>query len=75
MSSIERRAKEGKPPDKAFGPKIENTDDLPMYFGYVLITVDGDKLSGEWRAFVNYACDWEALPDDGLERFPEAKPR
>ena len=23
----------------------------------------------------NYACEWEPLPDDGLERFPEAKPR
>ena len=29
----------------------------------------------QWRAFVNYACDWEPLPDDGLERFPEGKPR
>jgi len=24
---------------------------------------------------VDYACEWESLPDDGLERFPEAKPR
>ena len=26
-------------------------------------------------AFVDYACEWEPIPDDGLERFPEGKPR
>jgi len=36
------------------GPKVANTNGLPMYFGYVLITVDGAKISGEWRAFTNY---------------------
>ena len=29
----------------------------------------------QWRAFTNYAAPWEPIPDDGLERFPEAKPR
>jgi hypothetical protein len=24
---------------------------------------------------VAYAAAWEPIPDDGLERFPEAKPR
>lgn len=33
---------------------VPNSLDLPMYFGYVLITVDGDHLQGEWRAFTNY---------------------
>ena len=28
-----------------------------------------------WRAFVAYAAPWEPIPDDGLERFDEAKPR
>jgi hypothetical protein len=28
-----------------------------------------------WRAFVAYAAPWEPIPDDGLERFAEAKPR
>ncbi len=28
-----------------------------------------------WRAFVAYAVDWEPIPDDGLERFAEAKPQ
>jgi hypothetical protein len=31
-----------------------NTDCLPPYFGYLLITIDGDTAKGEWRAFVNY---------------------
>jgi hypothetical protein len=28
-----------------------------------------------WRAFVAYAARWESIPDDGLARFDEAKPR
>ena len=28
-----------------------------------------------WRAFTNYAAAWEPIPDDGLERFGEARPR
>jgi hypothetical protein len=28
-----------------------------------------------WRSFVAYAAPWERIPDDGLERFSEAKPR
>jgi hypothetical protein len=47
-------AKKGVPVVPAKGPKVENTNGLPMYFGYVLVTVDGDKISGEWRAFTNY---------------------
>ncbi len=41
-------------PEKVYGPTVENTNGLPMYFGYVLVTVEGDKISGEWRAFTNY---------------------
>jgi hypothetical protein len=29
----------------------------------------------QWRAFTNYAAAWEPIPDDGLDRYPEAKPR
>ncbi len=29
----------------------------------------------QWRAFTNYAAAWEPIPDDGLERHPEARPR
>jgi hypothetical protein len=28
-----------------------------------------------WRAFVAYAAPWEPIPDDGLERFAEGRPR
>jgi hypothetical protein len=28
-----------------------------------------------WRTYVAYAAPWEPIPDDGLERFGEAKPQ
>ena len=28
-----------------------------------------------FRQYLNYAATWEPIPDDGLERFPEARPR
>jgi hypothetical protein len=31
-----------------------NTGGHPMYFGYLVITVDGSKLEGQWRAFTNF---------------------
>ncbi len=41
-----------------------------------LSAFDGDPgVRPQWRAFVDYAAPWEPVPDDGLERFPEAKPR
>jgi hypothetical protein len=35
----------------------------------------GHGIRPEFRAFVAYAADWEPIPEDGLERFPEAKQR
>ena len=35
----------------------------------------GHDIRPQWHSYVNYACEWEPLPDDGLERFPEAKSR
>jgi hypothetical protein len=35
----------------------------------------GHGIRPQWRTFVDYACEWEPLPDDGLERYPEGKPR
>jgi len=29
----------------------------------------------QWRAYAAYAADWEQIPDDGLERFDEGRPR
>ena len=38
-----------------------NTNGLRPYFGYLLITIDGNKLTGEWKAFVNYDyTHWQA---------------
>ena len=37
---------------------------------------DGDPgVRASWRAYTAYAPAWEPIPDDGLERFAEAKPR
>ena len=37
---------------------------------------DGDPgVRPSWRAYVAYAASWEPIPDDGLERFSEGKPR
>lgn len=44
--------------------------------GVRLGTVDGDPgIRPQRRQFVDYACVWEAIPDDGLERFGEGRPR
>jgi hypothetical protein len=37
---------------------------------------DGDPgVRPSWRTFVAYAAPWEPIPDDGLERYAENKPR
>lgn len=37
---------------------------------------DGDPgVRPSWRTYVDYAAAWEPIPDDGLERFAEGKPR
>ena len=35
----------------------------------------GHDIRPQWHTFVTYACEWEPLRDDGLERYPESKPR
>ena len=35
----------------------------------------GHGIRPQFRAFVAYAAAWEPIPDDGLERFPEARAR
>lgn len=45
------------------------------YTGVRLGAVDGDPgIRPESHAFVAYAASWEAIPDDGLPRYPEARP-
>jgi len=49
--------------------------DNPEQMAIRLGAFDGDPgLRPAWRAFVAYAAPWEPIPDDGLERYPEAKP-
>ncbi len=46
-----------------------------VYTGVRLGALDGDPgIRPESRAFVAYAAPWEAIPDDGLPRFDEARP-
>jgi hypothetical protein len=44
------------------------------YTGVRLGAVDGDPgVRPQWRQYVAYAAAWEAIPDDGLPRFEEAR--
>jgi hypothetical protein len=46
------------------------------HMGIRMSAFDGDPgVRPSWRAFVAYAASWEPVPDDGLERFAEGKPR
>ena len=39
-------------------------------------TFDGDPgIRPSYRQYVAYAAPWEPIPDDGLPRFPEGRPR
>jgi hypothetical protein len=50
--------------------------DEPRQMSVRIAAFDGDPgVRPSWRAFVAYAASWEPIPDDGLRRFPEAKPR
>ena len=45
------------------------------YTGVRLGAIDGDPgIRPDSRAFVAFACAWEAMPDDGLPRYDEARP-
>ena len=52
-----------------------NPDDLQQV-SVRLGAFDGDPgVRPTWRTFVAYAAVWEPIPDDGLERYEEGKPR
>ena len=52
-----------------------NPDD-PATMGVRMSAFDGDPgVRPSWRAFVAYAAAWEPIPDDGIPRHPEARPR
>ena len=48
----------------------------PDIFSVRLGAFDDDPgIRPTYRQFVAYAAPWEPIPDDGLERFPESRPR
>jgi len=48
----------------------------PEHVGVRLGALEADPgVRPSYRQFVAYAAPWEPLPDDGLERFPEGRPR
>jgi hypothetical protein len=52
-----------------------NPDD-PTQMSIRMAAFDGDPgLRPSWRTYVAYAARWEAIPDDGLERYEEGLPR
>jgi hypothetical protein len=72
-----------KPPDgfaKCFcgqcGAHLFSRNDDGTQMSVRLAAFDEDPgVRPQWRAYTNYAAAWEPIPDDGLERFGEAKPR
>jgi hypothetical protein len=47
----------------------------PERVGVRLGAIDGDPgIRPSARQFVAYAASWEAIPDDGLPRYPERRP-
>ena len=50
--------------------------DDPSQMSIRLGAFDGDPgVRPSWRTYVAYAAPWEPIPDDGLERHPEGRPR
>jgi hypothetical protein len=48
----------------------------PSIISVRLGTFDGDPgIRPQYRQFTAYAAPWEPLPDDGLPRYPEQRPR
>ena len=52
-----------------------NPDD-PIQMSVRMGAFDSDPgIRLSYRQFVDYAAPWEPIPDDGLERYPESRPR
>lgn len=50
--------------------------DHPAQMSIRMSAFDADPgIRPQWHTFVDYAAAWESIPDDGLERFPESRPR
>ena len=67
--------------DKAFcgecGSHLFSRDpEDPTQMSVRLGAFDGDPgVRPSWHTFVDYAPPWEPVPDDGLERYAEGRPR
>jgi hypothetical protein len=54
---LDHEAANPKPPTDLFvnaAKPTVNTNNYPMYFGYVVVTVHPDRLEGQWWALTNY---------------------
>ena len=55
-----------------FSRDPEDPDSMSVRLG----AFDSDPgVRPQWRAFVAYAAPWEPIPDDGLPRYPEGRPK
>jgi hypothetical protein len=74
------------PPDQGFekcfctrcGAHVFSRDDAenPTAMSIRMSAFDGDPgVRPSFRQFVDFAADWEPIPDDGLERFPGSASR
>jgi hypothetical protein len=58
------------------GGHLWSGDDSTPVVGIRLGAVDGDPgIRPQWHQWLESAPDWEAIPDDGLPRFPQARTR
>jgi hypothetical protein len=81
----EELVKAWRPPEGGFekcfcgecGAQLFSRDpDDPAQMSIRMGAFDGDPgVRPSWRTYVDYAAPWEPIPDDGLERYPEAKAR
>ena len=83
LLSGEDRLRAWKPPDGAekwfcgdCGSALYSRESGdPSRIGIRLGAIDGDpRIRPSAHQYVAYAARWEAIPDDGLPRYPEAKP-
>ena len=55
-----------------FSQSAENPENVGIRFG----VLDRDPgIRAQYHQFVAYAAPWEPIPDDGLPRYDEARPR
>jgi hypothetical protein len=58
------------------GHLFSRDPDDPTQMSIRMSAFDRDpEVRPQWRAFVEYSAAWEPIPDDGLPRYPEARPR